>query len=73
MKHDVKYKYKLIYPDGEEEISDDVFDSEEDAIEAAQYSCSCFRTGGEIMSLMGDRDEDIIEGDCDYEIIEIDD
>ena len=32
-----KYTYKLFYPDGDVETSDTVFDSEEDAEEAALY------------------------------------
>lgn len=67
------YTYKLLYPNGEEDLSEEIFDTEQEAEDAALYDCSCFRTGGEIMALMGDRDEDIIEGDCEYEIIDLDD
>lgn len=68
----MKYTYELIYPNGERELSDDIFDSEEDAEYAAQYDCSCFSTGEEILAMMGDRDDEIVEGSCDYEIIELD-
>ena len=69
----MRYTYRLIFPDGETQMADETFDTEEEAEEAALYDCSCFKEGGDIMSLMGDRDEDITEGDCDFEIIEIDD
>ena len=61
------YRVNFIYPDGEEELQDEVFDTEEEAIEAADYLCSCFRQGAEDLALCG-RDYD--DGDPDYEIIE---
>ena len=39
-------KFKIIF-DGEEQ--DELFDTEEDAEEAALYLCSCTRTGAEIL------------------------
>ncbi len=69
----MKYTYELIYPDGEREMSDEIFDTREDAEFAAQDDCGAFAEGGEIMSMMGDRDDEIVEGDCDYTIIELDD
>lgn len=54
-------------------MAEETFDTEKEAEEAALYDCSCFELGGEIMGMMGDRDEDIIEGECDFEIIEVDD
>ena len=65
-------KYKIII-DGEER--DEVFHSEADAEEYAQYLCSCARTGAEIlhMSNPGDYDYDEDEFEYpDYEIVEID-
>ncbi len=69
----MKYTYILYYPDGESDMAEETFNTEKAAEEAALYACSCFTLGGEIMGMMGDRDEDIIEGECDFEIIEVDD
>ena len=66
-------KFKIIF-DGEEQ--DELFDTEEDAEEAALYLCSCTRTGAEILHMSNpgdyDYDEDEFE-DPDYEIVEVDD
>ena len=66
-------KYKILF-DGEEE--DEIFDTELDAEEHAQYLCSCCREGAEILHLSnpGDYDYDEEEYETpDYEIIEIED
>ena len=59
----------------EDELQDEVFESEEDAEEYALYLCSCARTGAEILhwSNPGDYeyDEDTFE-EPEYEIIEED-
>ncbi len=70
-----KYKIKLIYPEGDEEIiEDEEYDTEADAEEMALYYISCSRQGAEIlhMSNPGDYeyDEDTFE-DATYEIIEV--
>ena len=66
-------KFKIIF-DGEEQ--DELFDTEEDAEEAALYLCSCTRTGAEIQHMSNpgdyDYDEDEFE-DPDYEIVEVED
>ena len=68
----VKYTYKLLYPNGEEEMASEVFDTEEQAESAALYDCYCFVQGRDILKMMGDRDDDeIIEGECEYEIIKV--
>lgn len=61
-------KYKVLFND---ELEDEVFDTEEDAEEHALYLSSCSRLGAEIlhMSNPGDYDEDDYE--ADYEIIEV--
>ena len=69
----MKYTYILYYPDGESEMAEETFDTKKEAERLAWDAISCFKLGGEIMGMMGDRDEDIIEGDCDYDIIEVDD
>ncbi len=75
-----KYKYVLTYPNGEtydsvDDGMEDLFDSYEDAVEAALYSISCTKQGAETlhMSNPGDYeyDEDTYE-DPEYEIIEVD-
>lgn len=62
-------KYKVLFND---ELEDEVFDTEEEAEEHALYLVSCTQLGAEIlhMSNPGDYDEDDYE--ADYEIIEID-
>ena len=62
-------KYKVLFND---ELEDEVFDTEEEAEEHALYLVSCTQLGAEIlhMSNPGDYDEDDYE--VDYEIIEID-
>ena len=62
-------KYKVLFND---ELEDEVFDTEEEAEEHALYLSSCTQLGAEIlhMSNPGDYDEDDYE--ADYEIIEID-
>ena len=62
-------KYKVLFND---ELEDEVFDTEEEAEEHALYLVSCTKLGAEIlhMSNPGDYDEDDYE--VDYEIIEID-
>ena len=62
-------KYKVLFND---ELEDEVFDTDEEAEEHALYLASCTQLGAEIlhMSNPGDYDEDDYE--ADYEIIEID-
>ena len=64
-------KFKIIY---EGEPEDEIFDTEEDAIDHALYLCSCSRLGAEILNLSnpGDYpyDEDSFE-EPEYEIIEV--
>ena len=61
-------KYKVLFND---ELQDEVFDTEEEAEEHALYLCSCAREGAEIlhMSNPGDYDEDDYE--TEYEIVEV--
>lgn len=69
----MRYTYILYYPDGEPEMAEETYDTEREAERQAWDAISCFELGREIMGMMGDRDEYIIEGDCDYEIVAIDD
>ena len=58
-------KYQAIFND---ELEDEIFDTEDDAEEYALYLCSCAKEGATIllMSNSGDYDEDDYE--TDYEI-----
>ena len=63
-------KYQVLFND---ELEDEIFDTEEEAEEYALYLCSCTKEGATIlhMSNPGDYDEDDYE--IDYEIVEIED
>ena len=63
-------KYKVLFND---ELDDEIFDTEEDAEEHAMYLSSCTAYGAELlhMSNPGDYDED--DYDVDYEIVEVED
>ena len=71
----IKYRAIVTYPDGEEEILEDLFDTEEEAREAALYAISCWDTGAEILNMSnpGDNpyDPDAVN-DADYYIEEVD-
>ena len=69
-----KYKILMQYSDGTNEEQDEVFDTEEDAEEYANYLVSCSQVGAEILNLSnpGDYPLDDYE-DPDFEIIEIED
>ena len=61
-------KYKVLFND---ELQDEVFDTEEDAEEYALYLCSCAREGAEILHMSNPGDYDADDYDTDYEIIEV--
>lgn len=61
------YKYRLFYPDGDSEESEQSYETEELAREAALYDCSCFQLGGEELRMSGD---DYVEGEVEYEVYE---
>lgn len=42
-----KFRATVTYPDGYEEILEDLFDSDEEAREAALYAISCWDVGAE--------------------------
>ena len=69
-----KFKIIMVYPDGDSEEQDDVFDTEEEANEYGLYLVGCTREGAEILNLSnpGDFPLDDYE-EPDFEIIEIDD
>lgn len=66
------YKIKMLYSDGTSEIADDEFDTEEDAIDCANYLCGCYHQGAKILNMSNPGDYPIDEDDdIDYEIIEV--
>lgn len=69
-----KYKILLLYPGGGSDEQDEVFDTEEDAVDYALYLVSCGRQGAEILNLSnpGDYPLDDYE-EPDFTILEIDD
>lgn len=67
----IKYQIKYIYPNGNEEIEDELYDTEDEARDAAEYGCSCYMTGGEILHLSNPGDYDEPEEYPDFEIIEV--
>ncbi len=64
-------KFQIIF---EGEPEDELYDSYEQAEEAALYLCSCSDVGAEILHLSNPGDYDYDEDEeYEYEIIEIDD
>ena len=69
-----KYRAIVTYPDGYEEILEDLFDSEEEAREAALYSIGCWDTGAETLNMSDPGDYPYDENDvkdADYIIEEV--
>ena len=64
------YKVKLTYSDGTEGILDEMFDTEEEAEDAALYAISCFQQGAEDLEMMGGNEGEIDYNDPEYEIFE---
>ena len=62
-------KYKVLFND---ELEDEVFDTEEEAEEHALYLVSCTKLGAEILHMSNPRDYDEDDYEADYEIIEVD-
>lgn len=66
-------KFKIIFEDEEQ---DEVFDTEEEAEDFANYLCSCSREGAEILHMSNPGDYDYDEDDFEspeYEIVETED
>lgn len=61
------FKIKYIYPDGAEEIEDEVYETEQEAEWTAEDGVTGFATGAEILEDMG---RSFTEGSLEYEIIE---
>lgn len=60
------YKIKWIYPDGDTEIDDEVYESKSDAIDAAEDGVLGFSTGADILDDMG---EGYVSGELEYKIL----
>ena len=67
----MSFRVKMIYSDSEDMLEDE-FDTEEEAVEAALYERSCFNLGGELLEMMGGEEGEIDYNTPDYEIIEED-
>lgn len=68
-----KYKIIMKFSDGSEEEQDEVFDTESEAEDYANYLCGCVSTGAEILHMSNPGDYPDEDDDADYEIIEVDD
>ncbi len=61
------FKIKYTYPNGEEEIEEDVYETEQEAEWAAEDGVTGFSTGAEILEDMG---RNFTEGSLEYGTIE---
>ena len=61
----MSYKVIMIYPDGNEEEDDEIFDSKSEAREYAEYLRSCSHTGREVLNLSNPGDYPYDEDDDD--------
>lgn len=69
-----KYKIIMQYSDGINEEQDEVFDTEEEAVDYANYLVGCNGEGAEILNLSNPGDYSLKDyEDPNFEIIEIDD
>lgn len=67
-----KYQVKMLYPNGEEDVLDELFDSYEDAEDEALYNRSCYAEGARILNMSNPGDYPLEDSDdVDYEITEI--
>ena len=70
-KNKTRYAVEMIYPDGVTDIEDDLYDSYEEAVDAALYSCSCYSQGCEDLFLSNPGDYPLTGDEADFRIIEI--
>ena len=64
-----RWQVKMIYPDGETDIDDEVFDDYDEADEHGMYLCSCYTLGGEIMNMSNPGDYPLDNRKARYKII----
>ena len=62
-------KFKILFNG---EFEDEIFNSEADAQEHADYLVSCTREGAEILHMSNPGDYDADDYEAEYEIVEID-
>lgn len=69
----MSYGIRMLYPNGDTEEMDDVFDTKEEAEETGSYYCGCYKDGGEILNMSnpGDYPMEEVGGECNYEVFEI--
>ena len=66
-----KYSFTMIFPDGTREDEGEIFDTYEEAEDAALYACSCYSLGGEILHLSNPGDYPLSDEDADFEVFEV--
>ncbi len=68
------FQILLKYADGEEDLRDEIFESEDEAEEYGEYLVSCAKSGAEILNMSNPYDNPIDDNDePDFEVIEVDD
>jgi len=65
------YRAVIQYPDGTEEESDDVFETEAEAENNGMYLCSCYSFGGEVLHGHNPGDYPPNDDKADYYVIEV--
>lgn len=68
-----RFLVEMIYPDGTTDLEEEVYDSYEEAEDAALYSCSCYNQGAEDLFLSNPGDYPMSEDEPDFRIISIED
>lgn len=61
----MRYKYLLIYPNGETEASEDSYATEFEAKLYAEDDCAAFSAGADVLDLMGEESD---HRSCRYKI-----
>lgn len=64
-----KFQVKLIYPDGETDLDDEIFDDYDDAVEHGLYLCSCYSLGGEQFYLSNPGDYPLDNRKARYKVV----
>ena len=66
----MRYKYLLIYPDGETEASEDSYATEYLARLYAEDDCAAYAAGADVLDLMGEESD---HRSCRYRIYTVND
>ena len=67
------FKVVMVYPGGEREEEDEVFDTEEEANDFGLVQLENYSAGGEVLNLSNPGDYPLSEEEADFEIVEVDD